>query len=275
MHQPWLRTDRDQAQNTLTIYHDRIRENLIASLPPETKQTLHAQLAVTLEKHDTALYELLAYHFDLGDHPQRACHYFKLAAHKAQKAFAFEKAVEHYRRALELTPPDDDHSELLQSLGEALSQAGRGGEAATVFLDAARVASSTDALELRLAAARQFCISGHTDEGRLLIRSVLASSGMSFPTSFLGLVASLIYQRIQLRIQGLKVVVRKEEQIPPQELQRIDMMWSAVSGLSFQEPVAVASMHTQGLRAALAAGEPKRLVRAIALRGNSICNSWP
>ncbi len=110
---------------------------------------------------------------------------------------------------------------------------------------------------------------------------------MSFPTSFLGLVASLIYQRIQLRIQGLKVVVRKEEQIPPQELQRIDMMWSAVSGLSFQEPVAVASMHTQGLRAALAAGEPKRLVRAIALEAilsatpgpktaleSNICSTW-
>ncbi len=89
----------------------------------------------------------------------------------------------------------------------------------------------------------------------------------------MGLVASLLYQRACLAWQGLNVKLRPEEQVSSAELQRIDMMWSAVSGLSFQEPVAVASLHTQGLRAALSAGEPKRVVRALALE--SILSATP
>ena len=268
----WLRSDRDTYQNAVTIFHDRIRESIVASLPTEHRQQLHRQLAATLE-HANATPETLAYHFDAGNQPQRACHFLKLAGSHAQQVFAFEKAIDHYRRALELSSADDNNYQLMRALGDATSQAGRGGEAAAAYLQAAETAPAAEALELRLAAARQYCISGYTDEGRLLVRSVLASNGMYFPKSFLSLVVSLIYQRIRLSLQGLKSRLRVEEEVPQEKLQRIDMMWSAVSGLSFQEPVAVAALHSYGLRAALDVGEPKRLARAVALE--SILSATP
>ena len=269
----WLRSDRDTLQNTVTIFHDRIRESIVASLPQEHRQHLHSHLAHSLE-HSNASAETLAYHFEAGNDPARAGHYLKLAGSHALKVFAFEKAIEHYRRAVELSS-HEDHGQLMQSLGEAYSQAGRGGEAAAAYLKAAESAPPAEALELRLAAARQYCISGYTDEGRLLVRSVLASNGMYFPKQFLGLVLSLIYQRIRLSLQGLNTSLSAEDQVPREKLQRIDMMWSAVSGLSFQEPVAVAALHSYGLRAALAVGEPKRLTRAVALEAILTATSGP
>ena len=260
----WLRSDRDTYQNTVTIFHDRIRESIVTSLPTEHRHQLHRQLAASLEQAN-ATAETLAYHFDAGNQPQRAYHFLKLAGSNAVQVFAFEKAIDHYRRALELSSAHDDNYQLMRALGDAISQAGRGGEAAAAYLQAAEHAPAAEALELRLAAARQYCISGYTDEGRLLVRSVLASNGMYFPKRFLSLVVSLIYQRIRLSLQGLKSKLHAEEAVPQEKLQRIDMMWSAVSGLSFQEPVAVAALHSYGLRAALEVGEPKRLARAVAL----------
>ncbi|MCC6511225.1 MAG: protein kinase [Pirellulaceae bacterium] len=269
----WLRSDRDTLQHKVTVFHDRIGESIVSALPQAQRQLMHTNLALSLEKSASTPPETLAYHFDAGNQPQLAGQYLQLAGKNAQKVFAFEKAIEHYRRALELSPSPEVAYELMRSLGEACSQAGRGGEAAEALLSAAAVAPPADALELRLAAARQYCISGYTDEGRLLVRAVLASNGMYFPKQFLVLVGSLIYQRFRLGLQGLKISLRQEAQGSRYELQRIDVMWSAVSGLSFQEPVAVAALHTQGLRAALAAGEPKRLARALSLE--SILSATP
>lgn len=261
----WLRSNRESHQNMVTVFHDQIRESILSSLTLDVKQQLHIDLADSLERSHSTTPETLAYHFDAGNEPRRAGHYLRLAGKNAQNVFAFEKAIEHFRRALELSSTPAARYEMSRSLGEACSQAGRGGEAATALLQAAELAPPSEAIELRLAAARQYCISGYTDEGRRLVRSILAASGMYFPKGFMGLVASLLYQRARLAWQGLKVSLRPEAEVASTELQRIDMMWSAVSGLSFQEPVAVASLHTQGLRAALVAGEPKRVVRALAL----------
>jgi hypothetical protein len=68
-----------------------------------------------------------------------------------------------------------------------------------------------------------------------------------------------------LRLRGLGHVVRAEQDVDTELLNRIDVIWEAASGLSFQKPAVVASLHTHGLLLALKAGEPSRLARAILL----------
>ncbi len=114
----WLRSNRDTHQNTVTTFHDRIRESIISTLAVEVKQQLHTRLADSLEQLNSTTYETLAYHLDAGNQAQRAYYYLSLAGKNAQNVFAFEKAVEHFRRALELSPTRDARYEMSRSLGK-------------------------------------------------------------------------------------------------------------------------------------------------------------
>jgi len=251
-------------RDNVTTFHDRISESVVARLSPETRRGLHGTLATALESSDETDAETLAYHFNAANNILRARHYYILAGEAAQKVFAFERAVELYRQALDLTPIGDTGAyPLMCKLGEACGQAGRGGDGAVAFLAAAEIAPQADALELRLAAARQYCISGHTDEGRRLLRDVLAANGIRLRHSPTAIMASLVSQRLRLWWRGRQHRVHSENTVNPELMRQIDLIWDAASGLSFQEPVVVASLHTRGLLKALEAGEPKRLVRAL------------
>ncbi len=251
-------------RDNVTTFHDRIRESVVVRLSPETRREAHGRLATALESSDETDAETLAYHFDAANEIVRARHYYTLAAAAAQNVYAFERAVQLYQLALKLTPIADAHR-LLCKLGEACGQAGRGGDGAKAFLAAAEIAPNSDKLELRLAAARQYCISGFTDEGRELLRDILATNGIRLHKHPAAILASLVSQRLRLWWRGLRFTLRMENTVDPAVIRKIDLIWDAASGLSFQEPVVMASLQTRGLLEALDAGEPKRLVRALSL----------
>ena len=271
-----LRFDGAAWTDSVSMFHDRMRESIVDSLAADELCEVHLKLASVLETSAFHNQEAIAFHFDAAKQFDRARQYYRLSGDSAQKAFAFEKAVGLYRRALELTPPSDENvSSLTQLYGEACEKAGRSGEAAAAFLAAATVANKERSLELQLAAARQYCIGGFTDEGRVLLRKVLSAKRIHLSKRPTSVLATLMYQRLCLWRENLSFVIRSEDELPPSVLQRIDLMWDAVSGLSFQEPVAVASLHTMCLREALKAGEPRRLVRALALEAILTATSGP
>jgi eukaryotic-like serine/threonine-protein kinase len=211
---------------------------------------------------------LLGVHFLGSGQPERAADYFARAADQAAEALAFDRAAGLYRRARELqtdASPSGIIHRLNARLGDALANSGRGAEAAAAYLAAVPDASVADAIELQRRAAMQFLISGHIDEGLATLRTVLRAIGMALPITPRRALYSLLVQRARIRLRGLVFRERDPSEIAPTDLTRIDVCWSAGAGLSVVDTIRGADFQARGLLLSLAAGEPSRIARALAM----------
>jgi eukaryotic-like serine/threonine-protein kinase len=250
----------------IDTYHDRIRETVLARLEPAALADCHRRLAETLEAGGMTDAEVLAVHFHGAGQAARAGHYYATAAAQAVDALAFEHAARLYRLALELSPTGGENERLLRCrLGDALANAGRGWEAAQEYLQAAQSAEAGVAMDLRRSATDQLLRSGHADVGLVLLREVLAEVGLRMPSSPRRALWGLLAGRALLWLRGLRFRRRAEQAIPVQELRRIDTCWLAGVSLSLIDTIQGAFFHTRHLQLALRAGEPLRMVRALAM----------
>ncbi len=253
-------------EDAVEIYHGRIRESVVAHLAPETLKWHHERLARVLEADGKADPEVLAEHLQGSGESARASAYYLRAAEQAALALAFDHAARLYRIALDLDPgPSDLAWVLWKKLGESLANAGRGTDAAAAYLKAAESATAAETSELKRLATSQLLISGHLDQGMALLRTILGPLGLSMPDTIHGAVLSLLWNRAFLRMRGLNFQRREASQVSPRDLTRIDVCWSAVVGLSMNEPLRGADFQTRGLLLALRAGEPFRIARALAM----------
>ena len=177
-----VRTSGAGDATAVEIYHDRIREMLVASLDAEVRQHCHLRLALTLQASGRAQPDTLAVHFFGAGDLTTAGRYYLTAADAAADAMAFDRAAEYYRQALNLRRPlGAELSALRAKRGRALANAGRGWEAGEEFRAAREGADQATALELERLAGYQFCISGHVEEGRLALREALVRVGETMP----------------------------------------------------------------------------------------------
>jgi serine/threonine protein kinase len=253
----------DEAE--LAPYHDRVRESVVSHLSPDALKDCHQRLAETLVANEDTDPEILASHFDGAGRPDEARRYYLSAAEQAAGTLAFEHAARLYRRALDLSPADAPNLlQLRKDLGYALANAGRGRDAAEAYLAAAQDADAAEALELRRRAAMQYVLSGHLDESIDELRNVLAAVGMQLPKTPLRALVSLLWQRLRLRLRGLKFTERSEKDVPAGALIRIDTCWSVGRALSVVDPIRGAEFQTRSLLLGLQAGEPYRIARSLA-----------
>lgn len=272
-------------------YHDRIRAAVIGRLDAEALAARHAVLGAALESTHEGDAETLAIHFAEAGQPAKAALFAEEAADKAARALAFDRAAQLYRRTLELRdlseaavqdPRADsdaaslsealaaragsvvgERRRLLERLGTALANDGRGAEAAQAFLTGASSDGEPN-LELRRRAAEQLLRCGRVDEGLAVLTDVLDEVGLELAASPRRALRSLVTRRAQLRLRGLSFQEKDEADIPAADLTRIDTCWSVAAGLSTVDNVRGADFQTRHLLLALAAGEPYRIARALA-----------
>ncbi|MBI4510802.1 MAG: AAA family ATPase [Deltaproteobacteria bacterium] len=260
-------------------YHDRVREALVSRLDPEVKRKLHRDLADTLEASGAARHDpqVLVRHLEAAGETERAAEHAERAAHMAAEALAFDQASELYRTALRLAQRDLGPTRKLQlDLADALRNAGRGLEAAEVFIKIADAdAGSAVGLACRRQAAEQLLVSGHIERGLETLAAVLGGVGVELPATPKRALLSLLWHRARLSLRGLGWKERDETEIAGKDLMRLDVYKAVGQGLSMVDTVRGAVFHARGLLLALKAGEKRRIGQSLAFEATFRASQGP
>ncbi len=261
-----VRTRMVDARDEVEVYHDRIREVVVASLPAKVLEAHHKAIAHALAKGGTDDPEAIAEHLVAGSERELAAEYAQKAAERAAEALAFDRAARMYQMAIDLeTTLGRDVPRLTVRLAEALACAGRGRDAAGQFLVAAERATGSEAIELRRQAAEQLLFSGHLEEGQRVVVQILTALRMKMPAGRIATLVTLALGRVWLRLRGHGFRRRSEGEIPRDRLVRIDACFGLARGLGVIDTVRGATFQVKYILLALAAGEPVRIAMALAL----------
>ncbi|MDI1443542.1 serine/threonine-protein kinase [Polyangium sp. 6x1] len=276
-----LRFTELNGQLAVETYHDRIREALVADLPAEELRTCHRRLAEALLSLPSPDPEALVEHYLGAGDTREASHYALLAADRAAASLAFDRAAALYREALTLDNQGEERWKLQRKLGETLTNAGRGGEAAEAFMAAAaaRAAQAHDDMQiltLERCAAEQYLHSGRIDEGMRLLRSVLVRVGVRMPDSSRRAFWSALFLRQWFLVHGVHVKRRSPDQVSAQALARLDTLWGVSTSLSLINFATADALGVKQLSAALQLGERSRVARALGYEASvEACFRWP
>lgn len=260
-----IRTRTAGGRNEVENYHDRTREAVAEGLSPQLLRDHHEALAFALEASGRADPEMLLTHFQGAGNSGKARVYAVTAADRAFAALAFERAAGLYRLALELGPGEAAQVQSLRErLGDALTNAGRGGEAAQAYLSATEGSTGLEKLELQRRAAAQLLMSGRIDEGLAVARGVLEAVGVKLSRTLHRSLLRYLFWRARIRLRGLSFHERDASAVPAEVRIRIDTCFSLSAGLSMVDTFWSHEFHARNLLYSLQAGDVYRISRALA-----------
>jgi len=251
-------------------YHDKIRQVVLGTLDETTRARQHLAIALALEEETEVDSGACARHFLAAGEAAKACLHARRAGKRAELQLAFMRAAEHYRVCLDLAQlaPEDARS-LRRDLANALSNAGRGPQAAEEYLALARSSDGDDKLDLEQRAAEEYLRAGYPDLGLRSLRAVLSQVGLGYPkSSQRALLAGLAQQalaRLRLRKHLQAGAAPGAAAADAAALRRIDVCRTVANCLAFLEPEVTFYYQRTQLRLALDNGEPARLCRALAM----------
>ena len=256
---------RGPQDHLVDLYHDRIREAVLLDLPATRARALHLKLAEALEACPHPDSQALALHFQAAGELDKAADHALVAAEEAVETFAFERAAHLFQQVLDLRAPRGaEYLELLVRLGDAQAHAGRGAAAAQTYLKAVPGSSARETLRLQRRASEEFIRAGDFAKGITTLGPVLLTHGLKPLTSpGLALLATL-WCRTRLRLRGTGIHPRPEPEVAQGDLDRIDLCWAAALGFAAVDPVRCGAFQARQLLLTLEAGEPFRVVRALA-----------
>lgn len=255
-----VRSEGPGAADPVECSHDRIREAVVADLGEAAP--LHLRLAEALERAGGADPDRLCTHFRRGGDLRRALRYAREAAEESTRSLAFDRAAANLRRLLELLGPDsDERGVVLARLGEALTHAGRGAEAADALLAAAPLLRAPS---LRLEAACQLVWSGHLARGRSLLIESLEALGVRVPRTPWGMRLLGLWHRLRSRLAPLRFPPRRGERIDEAALQRTRALGDAgLVCLTSDQDLAFVTL-ARFVTEARGLGDPVQFARAMA-----------
>ncbi len=273
-----VRTGGARGSDSIECYHDRIREAVAARLPAATLRVHHEGLANALEAqagaHDDG--QSLVRHLEAAGLVERAAEQAARAARAAAEALAFDRAAAMYAVALRLGRHNEAASRRLRiAMADALVDAGRGTDAADAYLAAADGADTATRLECRRKAAGHLLITGDIERGLAVLDELLGELGERLPPTPKRALASLLWNRVRLKLRGTRFRARDEIEVSPRDLELVDLYHSVGVGLSLVDVIRGADFQARGLRLALRLGERRRIARGIALDAGLLASQGP
>ncbi|MBA3545851.1 MAG: protein kinase [Nannocystis sp.] len=265
----FVRTSRSVRGELIELYHDRIREPVLAGLDAARHRACHARLAQTLlalpaEARGAA--EVLAQHLHAAGDAEGARAYMAVAVRVANETLAFARAAELSLAAIGLLPAGDhDGSRALRiDAAQALLYAGSHADGAARFLEAAEDAPPIEALGLRKRAAEALLQCGALASGQGLLQEVLRSLGRPLPRTRLLRAVRIAEQTLWLRRRGLEFVPRAADTLPVETLLYLDTLRAARLAVVNVDPLTARQYQLEHLCQCLEVGEPMRIVEAVA-----------
>lgn len=256
---------RGAQRQLVEIRHDRIRQSIRAGLPPDLAQALHLGLAQALEEARIPDSRALTLHYEAAGEIGKAARHAETAADQAAAALAFGRAAALYQKALDLgVHPGQAGRALRVKLADAQAQSGSGLEAARNFTLAIQGSTPFETLRLQRRASEEYFRCGQFEQGVGALKAVLARFGMTLPRGQAWARVRAAWSRLRVRLRGYGFQERRESLVPQADLDRIDTCWAAAMGLGPSDTVRGGDFQARQLLLTLDAGEPFRLVRALA-----------
>lgn len=258
-----------EAGQGLAPVHDRVREAVVAGLSPDARRARFRAAAEAWDtRADSDPERLLACWRGAGV-PDRAAAAARRAAEKAEHALAFGRAAELWGVALEEGGPAPD---AMVRRADALALAGRSveaaeaGEAAAEALRAAG-ADPLDVLELRGKAAGWALQGGAIEAGLTRLRAVLEAHGVGVPASTGAAMWASAAGRVRLLLRGLPAADAEPRPLDRADRARLDALWAGCTRLAMVDHVLADALAVKAAHAALDAGDPAMLARALGMEG--------
>jgi hypothetical protein len=271
-----VRTARVREEAALDTFHDRIRETTIKLLDGERLTRRHARLVAAIEASRAPDPEALAGHCVGAGERERAGEFADKAGEQAAAAFAFDRAAQWFRKAIDWRALEGAAArDLRRKLADALANAGRGAEAGREYLGAANGLTGGERADLQRRAAQQLLTSGCMDEGIAVVRDVLRSVGSSYPTSQSLAVVLFLLTSLLIRVRGYDFRERSEDAIRADVLRRIDTFLSLNMGLGLTDNLRGRYFTNRFVLGALGVGEPHRVAIALACEAANVSASGP
>ncbi len=189
------------------------------------------------------------------------------AGQRAEEALAFGRAAELYDIALVYGPWDaTGQRDLMRRKAEALAAAGQLDAAAAVYQHAAELLPGADgeAIDLQRLYIEALLRRGRLDDAIPAAAQLLAQIGVRTALGKSGRRPRLTAPWFAVKLRGLDFAERAAQACTPEELLRVDVLHSIVSGLAFVDPALGRALQPELLRAALECGEPVRVCLALA-----------
>lgn len=255
----------DMAQK-IELFHDRVRETVLATMPQNVLTKHHNTMARVLVGRLGHASDLV-HHLQSAGQRQSAAEQAEIAVKRARQALAFDQVVKFLRIALELGQHSKERRwQLHMELGDALCNAGLTREASEVYLAATDNADPVGRLKSYNRAITQLILAGHLDAGVEQIRKVLEEIGeQSMPSTPQRAVASVLWGRLRLKLRGLGWKPCSVSDVSPRKLARLDVLKGVAMGISLCDNIQGAEFNTRFLLAALETGAVERLQVALAL----------
>lgn len=259
------------------VYHHRVRDHLLEGMSEGLRREHHLALAGGLLQASNPNLQSVVEHAERGGDIAAAIRYVVPAARQAADAFAFARAANLYRRALELGVKDLDEVELRTQLGSALANAGLGREAGEAYERAALVLveqgrdDSQRLLSLRRRASEQFLQSGHDALAVHALKALLSGHQLRFPKDRAQALRWAMGLKVKTFVRSLDLAMRSESEVPTQQLERFDALWSVTMRICMVNHVQTGYLAVRCLESALEIREPSRFVLALSLEAVALC----
>ena len=268
-----VRSQLVEGHEMMETYHDRLRAVLLSLITAPEIVDRHRELAEAFEKAGTDDHEQAAMHFHAaGDLPRAATHAVR-AGDRATAAFAFDVAARLYQLAIDSGALQaDDRRAVHRKLGDALSNADRGPEAAAAYLASADGASPHDAIRLRASAASQLLRSGHIHRGIAMLEDLVRQTGVTVMRSAFARLCHVVWLRARIQVRGLGFKEHAALELADDARIRLDVCWIGAVGTGMIEPLRSAEFSAQYLLLALESGDPYRILLALAGESTQICH---
>ncbi|MEL6344311.1 MAG: protein kinase [Myxococcota bacterium] len=267
------RTFGDQADAPIESYHDRIREILVGEMEPARLRMLHMGLADAYVEQVEPDPQVVAGHYYAGGARARAGGWALQAAEQAVAALAFDAAAQFYAMAAECQPEQPQH---IVEEARALVNAGRLAEAAPRYLDAAKRLPD-EGRTLRRLAAKQYLMSGYIQDGLQVLKPLLNEAKLPYPSSPGWALAWVLGRNVMLDVRGVKFTPRPRAEMPPEQLEALELCWTAGSGLGSIDVMRGAYFLIRGTSIALRIGDAERVAQGLGSMGMSVISraqSW-